>query len=247
MTGKATLLDGSLTFLAQLLGGASLVLFVVGPRGYVDLHLGDAGALGLDGALCLAFFLQHSLMVRKSAKARMARHVPAHLLGALYALASGAVLAAVMLLWQRTASRVLSVEGPLRWTALLGVALALAGFWWGVTSLGHFDPFGVGTIRRHLQGRPEHPPVLMVRGAYRWVRHPLYLFMLVLIWSSLDLTLDRLLFDALWTAWIVVGTILEERDLVAEMGEPYLAYRRRVPMLIPWRRPADESVARPTG
>jgi hypothetical protein len=36
-------------------------------------------------------------------------------------------------------------------------------------------------------------------------------------------------------------------DLVAEMGEPYLAYRRRVPMLIPWRRPADESVARPTG
>ncbi len=87
----------------------------------------------------------------------------------------------------------------------------------------------------------------MVRGAYRWVRHPLYLFMLVLIWSSLDLTLDRLLFDALWTAWIVVGTILEERDLVAEMGEAYLAYQRRVPMLVPWRRPADESVARPTG
>ncbi len=240
-------LDGAIAFLAQLLGGGALVLFVVGPRGYLDLGLGDAGALVWDGALCLAFFLQHSIMIRRPVKARLARRVPAHRLGALFAIGSGAMLAAMLLLWQRTAARIVSVEGPLRWMGWLGVALALAGFWWGVASLRHFDTFGVGAIRRHRRGRPEHPPTLVVRGAYRWVRHPLYLCMLVLIWSSLDLTADRLLFDVLWTAWIAVGTVLEERDLVADMGPAYVEYQRRVPMLLPWRRPARESAGTVTG
>jgi protein-S-isoprenylcysteine O-methyltransferase Ste14 len=39
--------------------------------------------------------------------------------------------------------------------------------------------------------------------------------------------------------WILVGTTLEERDLAAEMGPPYEAYRRQVPMLIPWRQPSS--------
>jgi protein-S-isoprenylcysteine O-methyltransferase Ste14 len=67
------------------------------------------------------------------------------------------------------------------------------------------------------------------------VRHPLYFFTLVLIWSSPDITLDRLLFNVLFTGWIVMGTRLEERDLVAEFGEHYRAYQRYVPMLIPYK------------
>ena len=37
------------------------------------------------------------------------------------------------------------------------------------------------------------------------------------------------------SAYLVVGSILEERKLLAEIGEPYAEYRRRVPMLVPWR------------
>jgi protein-S-isoprenylcysteine O-methyltransferase Ste14 len=36
---------------------------------------------------------------------------------------------------------------------------------------------------------------------------------------------------------VVVGTVWEERDLVAEFGDTYRDYQRRVPMLIPWRIP----------
>jgi protein-S-isoprenylcysteine O-methyltransferase Ste14 len=46
------------------------------------------------------------------------------------------------------------------------------------------------------------------------------------------------LLNGLWTAWIVVGTVLEEADLEAELGETYRAYRRSVPMLLPWPRPS---------
>jgi protein-S-isoprenylcysteine O-methyltransferase Ste14 len=49
---------------------------------------------------------------------------------------------------------------------------------------------------------------------------------------------DRLLFNVLWTAWIVAGTVLEEADLTAEFGDAYRAYRRDVPMLLPLPKPA---------
>jgi protein-S-isoprenylcysteine O-methyltransferase Ste14 len=68
------------------------------------------------------------------------------------------------------------------------------------------------------------------------VRHPFYAAAILMIWACPVITLDRLLFDVLWTCWIVAGARLEERDLVAEYGDTYRAYRGEVPMLVPWRR-----------
>jgi protein-S-isoprenylcysteine O-methyltransferase Ste14 len=102
-------------------------------------------------------------------------------------------------------------------------------------ALGVFDPFGVIPLRNYLRGRQSSSVPFVVRGPYRWVRHPLYLFLILMIWSYPDLTADRLLFNVLWTIWMVVGTVLEERDLVAAFGDAYRAYQRKVPMLIPYR------------
>ena len=59
--------------------------------------------------------------------------------------------------------------------------------------------------------------------------------MLLLIWSAPDVSSDRLLFNVLWTLWVILGSYLEERDLVAEFGEKYRQYQKTVPMLLPWR------------
>jgi protein-S-isoprenylcysteine O-methyltransferase Ste14 len=77
---------------------------------------------------------------------------------------------------------------------------------------------------------------LAVRGPYRWVRHPLYFFTLLLIWAHPDLSVTRLLFNVSWTAWVAVGTRLEEQDLAAEFGEAYGKYQQEVPMSFPWPR-----------
>jgi protein-S-isoprenylcysteine O-methyltransferase Ste14 len=45
-----------------------------------------------------------------------------------------------------------------------------------------------------------------------------------------------LLFAAVTTAYIFVGILLEERDLVDLFGDNYLDYTRRVSMLVPWRK-----------
>jgi protein-S-isoprenylcysteine O-methyltransferase Ste14 len=141
----------------------------------------------------------------------------------------------VVFLWQPSGTSLLRSSEPVRWVCR-GCAVAALGFFvWGVRALRTFDPLGVAPIRAALRGTRYHPLPFVVSGPYRWVRHPLYFSVLVLIWTALDLTADRLLFNLLWTAWIVVGTWLEERNLVHEFGDVYRDYQRSVPMLLPWR------------
>jgi len=76
------------------------------------------------------------------------------------------------------------------------------------------------------------------------VRHPLYACILAVLWFRPEMMADGLLLAILWSGWIVVGTVLEERDLVADFGDAYRRYQREVPMLVPWRRPSGVNPAR---
>lgn len=228
---------------AILLGGTSLVLFGVflyaGSFGLVPLGLATGAALALDAALCFAFFAQHSGMVRRPFREHVLAALPAPYRPALYAVASGVVLLVFLAFWQRSDIVIYSAQGPARWM-LRGIFLAaVIGLAWSLQTLKHFDTLGVQALLRHLAGKTARALPLAIRGPYRWVRHPLYFLMLALIWACPDVTLDRLLFAVLWSAWIVAGTLLEERDLAAEFGADYRAYQQAVPMLIPWRLPRE--------
>jgi protein-S-isoprenylcysteine O-methyltransferase Ste14 len=141
----------------------------------------------------------------------------------------------VIVLWQKGGLVLTVSRGVFRWLFYLAYLVSFAGFIWGVRALKVFDPYGLRPILERLRGGQARPMLLSIRGPYRWVRHPLYLFMILMIWSCPDLTGDRLLFNGLWTVWIVIGSILEERDLVLEFGDTYREYQRKVPMLIPRR------------
>lgn len=230
----------SAILLAYLLGGASLLLFGVfllaGSLNLVNLGLSQTATLALDAGLSLAFFVQHSTMVRKSYRRWSARVMSERYYGASYTVASGLVLLLLVIFWQESSNVLATAGGILRWFLRAVFFLSVIGFVWGIRSLGSFDTFGLQPIRDHLKGTETPSLPFTVRGPYRWVRHPLYSFCLVIIWSCPDLTADRLLFNVLWTAWIILGTVLEERDLVADFGQDYREYQGNVPMLIPMRR-----------
>ena len=224
---------------ATVFGGVSLVLFGLFLFGVsfarVDLATSEAGVLIWDALLCLLFFVQHSGMIRKVFRRRLAAVLSEHYHGALYTLASAGALFVLVLCWQTSTTTLISLQGVGRWL-MQGVFFAsLLGMVWGMLALRGFDVFGNQAILAHIGSSSAASMPLSIRGPYRWVRHPLYFFTLVLIWASPDLSLDRLLFNVLFSTWIVVGTCLEERDLVGEFGEPYKAYQRQVPMLVPYK------------
>lgn len=53
-------------------------------------------------------------------------------------------------------------------------------------------------------------------------------------WATPTMTLGHLAFALASTAYILVGLRLEERDLLAMLGDSYHHYRRGMRMLIPW-------------
>ena len=83
---------------------------------------------------------------------------------------------------------------------------------------------------------------LVIQGPYRYVRHPLYLGVLLLVlgfWILLDYA--SLLFSAmlllLWFNFVVAP--FEEKELRAMFGDQYQQYSREVPRMIPltkWRK-----------
>lgn len=221
------------------LGVVSMLLFGLFLTGRsftaVDLGYEPLGILGWDMLLCVAFFLQHSVMIRAGFRRKLTAIVPRRFLGIFYTAASGVALLALVLLWQNTGNAAWSLQGISRWTARGFFGLSLAGLLWGYLALRSVDLFGMRPILAPVDTADPPRAPFTVRGPYRFVRHPLYFFVLILIWSCPDVTTDRLLLNVLFTVWMVVGTILEERDLVLEFNDSYPDYQRQVPMLIPWK------------
>lgn len=81
---------------------------------------------------------------------------------------------------------------------------------------------------------------LVVTGMYAWVRHPLYTLSLVVLWLAPIMTVNALTFNLMVTLYFYIGSMFEERKLVREYGEVYVAHQRKVPRLFPippgWQR-----------
>lgn len=213
---------------------AWLVFIFQGSLDLARLGLSETGVIGLDTGLSILFFIVHSGMIRSRFRRWLGGFVREEFHGALYTIVSGATLLATVILWQESALVVVSPPVWARWGMHVIFALCFFGFFLCMRAFDSFDMYGTAPLSRLLRG--EEPPAeipFTVSGPYRWVRHPFYLFCIILIWSGPDLTSDRLLYNFLWTAWVIVGAILEERDLVARFGEEYRDYQKKVPMLFP--------------
>lgn len=86
---------------------------------------------------------------------------------------------------------------------------------------------------------------------HRYVRHPWYFLILVLLWTR-DMSSNQLLIYILVTLYLFIGSRLEERKLIVYHGKVYEEYRKRVAGLIPlpWktlsRQQADGLIQRYT-
>jgi protein-S-isoprenylcysteine O-methyltransferase Ste14 len=74
-------------------------------------------------------------------------------------------------------------------------------------------------------------------GVLGVVRHPWYVAVFILLWAS-DLNRSGIIVNLILSAYLVIGTLLEERKLVLEFGAKYQVYQRQVSMFIPlkWLR-----------
>ena len=185
------------------------------------------------------FAVQHSVMARKQFKQWWTQFVPKSVERSTYVLFSTLALALLLWQWRPIPAVVWHIDNPQIAMAVTG--LSFAGWLILLTStflINHFELFGLHQVANNLTGRAMPTPRFRTPLYYKFVRHPLYLGFIIAFWSAPTMTVGHLLFAAVTTAYIVVGALLEERDLVDLFGDDYRRYRERVSMLVPWRRSA---------
>lgn len=224
-----------------ILGPVVAIMFglfiIMGSYTIINLGLSARDALLIDAFLSIIYFLQHSIVVRRGFKQWLGKFMPDRYHNAFYGLTSIITLILVLVFWQKSSILVARADGIIFLLICALFCLCLAALLWGVLSLGSFDALGVKPLMRYISNKQDKPQQIVAKGPYRWVRHPLYLFLIILIWAYPVLTLDRLIFNIMWSIWMVIGTYLEDRDLHCEFGSQYREYSSQVPMLIPYRIP----------
>jgi protein-S-isoprenylcysteine O-methyltransferase Ste14 len=233
-----TLVYGGAAYALFLLVFLYLVGFVGGfvvPR---DVDHGIAAPIGqavaVNVALIALFGVQHSVMARPGFKRWWTRFVPHSIERSTYVWLANAVL--LLLYWQwRTMPAVIWHVGLLGGRLIVWVLFWL-GWATALTStflINHFDLFGLRQVYLAWRDKPYTDLGFRTRLLYRLVRHPLMLGFLIAFWAAPTMTGGHLLFAAGMTGYILIAIQVEERDLVAAIGDQYRDYRRDVPMLLP--------------
>jgi protein-S-isoprenylcysteine O-methyltransferase Ste14 len=236
---------GAVVYVAFLLVFLYAIGFVEGLVVPKDIDDGTVTAtvpaIVINLVLLTLFAVQHSVMARPAFKRWWTQFVPWPIERSTYVLFATAFLALLLWQWRPLPDIVWQVDNPGTRTAIYAVSF----FGWGLLLLStflidHFDLFGLRQVLRHQRGEKASPPHFSLPFLYRLVRHPLYLGFIIAFWAAPTMTVGHLLFAAVTTAYIVVAIQFEEHDLITVFGERYREYRRKVPVLIPWRGLAEK-------
>jgi protein-S-isoprenylcysteine O-methyltransferase Ste14 len=191
-------------------------------------------AIVINLLLLLLFAVQHNVMARPWFKNWWTQCVPRPVERSTYVAAASLILLFLYWQWRPMPDVVWHVENSVGRGALW--ALYFAGWVTVFASsfvIDHFELFGLRQVWNHFIGRDPAPAPFSERLFYRWVRHPLMLGFIIAFWAAPTMSQGRLLFAAVTTIWIFIAIQIEERDLADFLGEPYLQYRQRTPMLLP--------------
>lgn len=229
----------SFALFCYLIGFASIIYYFDFFTGFFvpkTIHSGTPDsfltAVFVNVALIILFGLQHTLMARMGFKHWFKKHFSESLSRSFYILMSSLALGILIYFWQPIPFEIYDVRGTATGNILLG--FYFFGWVFGLLSTFEIDHFKLFGVKQALYPDAlNENPELKTPFFYRVVRHPIYTGWLLIHWMTPLLTFGHLLLALGITAYIYIALYYEERDLVNEFGEDYLAYKEKTPRLNP--------------
>lgn len=187
--------------------------------------------IGIDGGLFGLFAIHHSLFARTPLRAWIAARCSPQLERAVYVWAASLMLIVVCAWWQPVPGLAWAVDGPAAW--LLRGATVL-GLWLTLRSAAMIDVWELAGVRQaggvpgRLPERKEPVPEFRAIGPYGWVRHPIYLGWFLIVFSAPTMTMTRLVFAVVSSAYVLAAIPLEEATLRKTTNGAYERYAKLV-------------------
>jgi len=135
----------------------------------------------------------------------------------------------VYLLYKNPGPFLYIVPSPWRWLMIAGQVIAAIVGPRALLDAPH-------RFRLHSQlSAPNTPEAghLEIHGVYRWIRDPFLFSGLVLMWLTPFMTTNLLIIYILTTIYLVMGSLHWESRLVAQFGDEYREYQKKVYRIIP--------------
>lgn len=206
---------------------------------YIQFHIDFTSnvfswpSVTFNTVLFIIFPLQHSILARPKIKEWIQSIVPKLLERSIYVGTSGIAMLIVLLEWRQFEPVFYRFETA--WPFDVVFYLALFAILLALRNLNHNSMFGLTQGYVLLKGSEMPVEELNSTGLYQYVRHPLTSLLIITLWAHESMTAGRLQWNLLFTAYALIGTFFEERDLIRKYGQSYLEYRNRVPAFIPLR------------
>lgn len=229
------LIYGVVSYFIGVAGLACIILALAQliPFGFMTVN--DVGSpLMVNLLLVAAWGAIHSILARSSFKRVLTRFIPEPAERPTYVLVAGITSFLLIGLWQAVPGVIWSVSNPIGVTALW----ALFGFGWvyllmATFAINHFDLFGLRQVYLNFRNRPRPPIQFVKRAMYSFSRHPIQTGVLIGVWVTPLMSATQFVLTVGFTSYIFVGLWFEEKDLVKQIGDRYLAYRKEAGMFLP--------------
>lgn len=117
--------------------------------------------------------------------------------------------------------------------------LGVIGFMWTLKFINNKEFLGINQIIRYYNGNYENKDIdekveLVTNGPFKVVRHPIYLFSIIILAARSTMDLFYFVFLFCIISYFIIGSYFEERKLKQLLGDEYNQYQQKTARLIPY-------------
>ena len=195
-------------------------------------------AIVVNLLLLSLFAIQHSVMARPAFKKWWTTIINPAAERSTFVLLTSLILLLIFWQWRPMTGIVWEAQNET-------LALAIQSIFWlgwlivflSTFMINHFHLFGLDQVFNNFRNKPPTGLKFKESFFYKFVRHPIMTGFIIAFWATPVMTAGHLLFAAVTTLYILIAVKhFEEKDLVNEIGEAYVSYQKRVPMLFPFTK-----------
>lgn len=214
--------------------GAGTQLFFLWTVVYLFLFLRYGGThtsshwLWGDSLLAIGFAVPHSILLVPAVQKSIKRWLPAGLIGCLHCSVTCVSLLVMFRYWGTTSTTLWKATGVAEFLILCGFYGSWAALFYSLYLTGMGYQTGLTQWWYWLLKKQPPRREFVLRGAYHWMRHPIYMSFLGLIWFTPTMTLDHAVLTGVWTVYIYAGSYFKDKRMIKFLGEEYREYARKV-------------------
>jgi protein-S-isoprenylcysteine O-methyltransferase Ste14 len=152
-------------------------------------------------------------------------------------------VAGLYLIWDlapHPSMKIYELLSPYDSLVLIPQILALVGIFWCFKYVCFKEFIGLSQIDRYLKGNYSENELdenytLKIKGPYKFSRHPIYLFSIIILLFRAEMNLAYLTMVISFIAYFYIGSYYEEKKLVRLFGDDYRNYQKEVSRIIPYK------------